>query len=144
MRKLSPTRFRYRILDSHGQVITGRSSGDSQDGSQVDCRVDANQSTHHFRDNSHVETVDSRCAEQADYTRVVFADFTRANNSGAMRGDTIDKTCVDSADSTRAHSDHYSTMRCSEAILDGYCRKKTHHHAPTFTYETPPCYGLTA
>ena len=55
VRKLSPTRYRYRIIDSHGRVISGRSSGDSE----VDYQNDSIQSTNHFRYNSYVEGVDS-------------------------------------------------------------------------------------
>ncbi len=70
VRKLSPTRFRYRILDSHGRVITGRSSDkfqvDVQNRSLVDANQPINQSAHHYRNNSIAETVDSTCVYKND------------------------------------------------------------------------------
>ncbi|MEE9336270.1 MAG: hypothetical protein V3U65_19445, partial [Granulosicoccaceae bacterium] len=70
VRKLSPTRFRYRILDSHGRVISGRSSDkfqvDVQNRSLVDANQPINQSAHHYRNNSIAETVDSTCVYKND------------------------------------------------------------------------------
>ncbi|MEE9333430.1 MAG: hypothetical protein V3U65_05000, partial [Granulosicoccaceae bacterium] len=115
VRKLSPTRFRYRILDSHGRVITGRSSDkfqvDVQNRSLVDANQLTNQSVHHLRNNS--------IAESFEYTRVC--------NSDATRTGPIDNTSVDTGDSTLTYTDHYSTI-----------------HAPAFTYETPSNYGMNA
>ncbi len=70
VRKLSPTRFRYRILDAHGRVITGRSSdkfqADVQNSSLVDASQPINQSVHHLRNNSIAETIDSTRVDKND------------------------------------------------------------------------------
>ena len=163
MRKLSLTRYRYRFLDAHGQVITGRSIDDAQVGPQVDSQVDVslstnpstnqatnpttNEPTHHFRDNPIAETIDSTRIFPIESVEPTYAD-----NNDAIHAGTINQTSGNTADSAPAHTDHYSTARCSEAIPNYYCRKKTpnhaqgnaHNHAQAFTHETPPSYGMTA
>ena len=61
VRKLCPTRFRYRILDANNQVVSGRSTDATQ--------VDANRTADHRCDSSNIEPT--------EYTHVDFADFLR-------------------------------------------------------------------
>ena len=54
--------------------------------------------------------------------------------------DPADYSRVYNSDSTLIHTDHYSTTRCSEAIPQGYCRKKTHSHAQGYAQGHVPAF----
>ena len=146
VRKLSLTRYRYRFLDAHGQVITGRSNDDPLDGSCDDSQADTNQSTNHFRDKSNAEALDSTRIFPIESIESI--ESTRVDNNDATRAGTINQTGVNFDNSTPTHTDHHSTTRCGEAIPEYFYRKKSHSHAqghtPAFTYETPSSYGMIA
>ena len=115
VRKLSPTRFRYRILDSHGQNISGHSSNDAMcaEPPAATYVVQAN--------NTCVELAESTRVEQTENIHVGFSSATRASRN------------------ENAHV--YSNNRCSEVIPKSYYRMKK---PQPFPYETPSTYGMIA
>jgi len=153
VRKLSPTRFRYQILDSHGQVISGRSSGRATDDAMCAEQparyvvpvnnacvklpepihlVQANNIRVEQANNIRVEQTNNIHIEQTNNTPVVQIDNSRAAQSNNVLVEKTIKSRAARADAN-GYTHIYSINRCSEAIPNTYYGKIKQRHVQGYT-----------
>ena len=129
VRNLSPTRFRYQILDSHGRIVSGRTVGDPQQATEVEVHQQtqkpALRPAHYYGGSASSDVADTKCAESVS---------------------NLESTRVDRNDIMHPDLNHYSNMRCREAVpesnyYDKTYNRRTKKHVHAFTYETAAHYG---
>jgi len=156
VRKLSPTRFRYEIRDSRGQIISGHSSNDAMCAEQPERYVvPVNNVCAKLPEPTHLVQTHNTRVEQIDNSRAAQSNNVRVEKTNNSRAALADKTLINYNPALHAdangHTHVYSNNRCSEAIPNTYYgKKKQSHfqgyipavhrskvHTQAFTYETP-------
>ena len=129
VRNLSPTRFRYQILDSHGRIVSGRTVGDPQQATEVEVHQQtqkpALRPAHYYGGSASSDVADTKCAESVS---------------------NLESTRVDRNDIMHPDLNHYSNRRCREAVpesnhYDKTYNRRTKKHVHALTYETAAHYG---